>query len=149
MKIFIGADHRGFELKQQLIEWLQTQGHQVTDCGNSEFDPNDDFPQFGEAVAREVAHIAEARGIVICGTGVGVCIAANRVAGSRCVLALDPTLAAAARVHDNANILALAADFTSFDEAIALVTTFLANSFDTDPRRQRRIDQLDQIKTLE
>lgn len=100
MQIYIGADHRGFELKQHLVEWLRQQGRMVEDCGNPVLDPHDDFVDFAAQVGRKVAANPDSLGIVICGSGAGVVMAANKIAGIRCSLALNEDAARHARLHE-------------------------------------------------
>lgn len=125
MRIYIGADHRGFELKQTLIPWLTAREHEVVDCGNTELDGDDDYVTFSREVARQVAEDEEARGIVICGSGVGVTISANRVHGVRCGLALSPEQVAHARSHDHINVLALASEYMAHEMIQECIEAFL------------------------
>lgn len=143
MKIYIGADHRGFELKNKLIDFLRQQKHEVVDQGNTVYDKDDDYPVFAAAVAHAVAGDPQALGIVVCGSGVGVDIAANKVAGVRAGLCETPDQATAARRDDNVNVLALAADFVDEKTAQAIVGAFIGTSFDGAPRHQRRVDELE------
>jgi len=141
--IYIGADHRGFELKENLKSWLAAQTYQVTDCGNAILDPTDDFPQFAFEVAERVAQSPNhSRGIVVCGSGIGVTIAANKVVGARASLGLNPAMVAKGREDDDMNILVLAADFQTEAESKALLEAFLNTSLDADDRRRRRINQI-------
>ena len=126
MKVYIGADHRGFELKQQLVPWLQKEGHDVVDCGNTVPDPVDDFPDFSFAVADKVAADPErSRGVIICGSGGGVTIAANKVRGIRCATASQLDEVKHNRTNNDVNMIALASDYTSLDQAKELVKMFL------------------------
>ena len=118
MRIFIGADHRGFRLKEQLKVLLEEQGYEVVDGGNTVHDPDDDYPDFVLNIAKQLQKAPEAsRGILICGSGVGVDIAANKFAKIRSVLATNPEQAAEAREHENVNVVSLSADHISLDEA--------------------------------
>jgi ribose 5-phosphate isomerase B len=145
MTIFIGADHRGYQLKDKLIEYLQSNDIRVEDLGNYEYDPQDDFPTFANKVSQAVLqNPKEYLGIVICGSGAGVCIAANRHKGIYSAIALNPEQIKSARSHDHINILALASDHTSFDEAKELVDTFLQTELNTDQKYERRLQMLDQ-----
>lgn len=147
MKIFIGADHNGFEYKQQLSEALRRAGHEVVDCGNANIQPDDDFPQFAAKVATELMASGdkEAKGVLICGSGQGVCIAANRFKGIRAALCWNLNEARSARNDDDANILCLSSRYTSLDEAGSIMATFLSTPFAGAPRFTRRIEQLDQL----
>jgi ribose 5-phosphate isomerase B len=142
MKIYIGADHGGFELKKKLITWLSGQKYDITDCGNIKLDPLDDFPDFAFAVADRVAADPESRGVVICRSGGGVTIAANKVRGIRAVAGVNPTDVIHNRSHDDINILAIAGDYAGEQEAIELVRVFLKTPFSGDDRFIRRLDKI-------
>ncbi len=143
MRIYIGADHRGFELKNALADFLHEQKYEVIDKGNVIYDKDDDYPIFADAVAHAVAQESGALGIVVCGSGVGVAIAANKVDGVRAGLCQTPEQAAAARRDDNINVLALAADFVDETAARAMAEAFLKTPFDGASRHQRRVDEID------
>lgn len=140
--IYLGADHRGFKLKEQIKTWLIAQKYSVNDCGNLIFDPHDDFPDFTFAVADKVAVDPQARGIVICGSAGGVTIAANKVIGIRCVTAVNINDVIHNRQHDNVNILALSSDFTSLDEAKKMITVFLNTKYLAEERHVRRLKKI-------
>lgn len=142
MKVYIGADHGGFALKGKLSAWLTEQKHEVVDCGNTKFEPTDDFPDFAFAVADHVAADPESRGIVICRSAGGVTIAANKVRGIRCVTGVNPVDVAHNRSNDNANVLAIAGDYTHEQEAKELVKTFLLTPFSGDERFVRRLQKI-------
>ena len=142
MKIYIGADHGGFDLKAKLIVWLTAQKHEVVDCGNTKLDPVDDFPDFSFAVADHVAADAGSLGIVLCRSAGGVTIAANKVKGIRCVTGVNPADVAHNRGHDDANVLAIAGDYTNEDEAKQLVQTFLATPYQNQERFMRRLAKI-------
>lgn len=125
MRIFIGADHRGFQLKQSLIPWLTSLGHEIVDCGNTALDGDDDYVIYAQEVARRVVAEPESRGIAICGSGVGVTIASNRTRGVRCGLAMSPEQVEHARTHDHINILALASEYMTEDVMHSCIETFL------------------------
>ena len=146
MRIYIGADHRGFELKNKLADFLREQKYEVMDKGNTIYDAEDDYPIFADAVAHAVAQDPDARGIVVCGSGVGVDIAANKVDGIRAGLCQTAEQAVAARRDDDINVLALAADFITVKTAQAIVRAYLDTLFEDDIRRVRRIDEIDRIK---
>src|SRR3989344_8861813 len=108
MNIFIGADHRGFAMKEGLIAWLQQQGHNVEDMGAQEFMEGDDYPDYAMLVAKKIAVDTEHnRGIVLCGSGVGMAVAANKVHGIRAAMIHDVEIVKAARNDDDINVLAL------------------------------------------
>ncbi len=144
MTIFIGADHGGFELKNKLIEYIQNKNIRVVDIGNYAYDPLDDYPDFGKKVAEAVLQKPEeSLGIVICRSGVGVCIATNRRKGIRCALGFNEEQVKHARENDHMNVLALAADFTDFETAIKLFDAFLAAHPKTEDKYLRWIQKLD------
>ena len=163
MKIFIGADHRGFKLKEHLRKWLVTEGHEVIDCGNEVYDESDDYVDFAVEVGRRVATgdtdtqilgVAggspedadiQSLGIVICGSGIGVSIAANRLRSVRCALVHSPEEATHGRERDHANVIALGADNLESVEAEKIVLTFLKSKPKTEERYIRRSRKLDQI----
>lgn len=142
MTVYLGADHRGFTQKEILKQWLLTEGYDVFDCGNTVLDPSDDNPLFAIAVAQQVQQHQDSLGIVCCGSGVGVNIAANKVKGIRCGLLFDVQQAFAARKDDDINVLALASDYTDHEYAKQIVTTFLTTPFSGEERYRRRIGQI-------
>ena len=139
MKIFIGADHRGFELKEYLKKELA--GYEIVDCGNSVLDNDDDYPDYGTLVGKSVVENGTL-GIVICGSGVGISIGANKVNGVRCALCWREDVAKQAREHLDANVISIPSDFVTFDEALALAKTFLETKFTGEERHVRRICKL-------
>lgn len=142
MKVFIGADHRGFALKNFLAKRLAAQGHNVEDCGPARLDPEDDYPDYALRVARGVAGHLGARGILVCGSGVGMDVVANKVRGVRATLGYSADEVAHGRARDDINVLALSADRLEPAEAEALAELFLMTPFgaaERDVRRQRKI----------
>lgn len=148
MTIFIGADHRGFKLKEQLKEMLKNDGYAVTDVGAAEYNGNDDYPDFAKAVAEQVAKAPEdTRGIAICGSGAGADIVANKFPQVRSVLAISPDHVNMARHDDNVNVLAIAADFTNETAAISIVKVFLTTPFAKfEERYTRRLRKIEEIE---
>ena len=142
MKIFIGADHRGFVLKEQLKLWLTQQKLDVIDCGNAKLDPLDDFSDYSFAVADHVKANPESRGIIICGSGGGVTIAANKVKGIRCATVAYADEVKHNRTNNDINMMALAADYTSFDTAREFVKIFLETTFSGEEKYMRRIAKI-------
>jgi ribose 5-phosphate isomerase B len=147
MKIFIGADHNGFEYKDKLAQALKMAGHEVIDEGDMTIDPNDDFPQFATKVVTELlaANDPEAKGLLICGSGQGMAMAANRFKGIRASVCWNIHEARASRNDDDSNVLCLSSKYLSLDEAGSIMATFLATPFAGAPRFIRRIQQLDQL----
>ena len=143
MKIAVGCDHRGFGLKQYVLKLLEDAGHSFEDFGCYSGEPVD-YPDIAEKVARAVADGRFERGILICSTGIGMCIAANKIAGSRAALCYDNFCTLRARKHNDANILCLG-ESLSHGEVADIVSTFLGTDFEGG-RHQRRLDK---IKALE
>ncbi len=139
-RIAIASDHAALVLKSDLATWLQDQGHEVADLG-----PHDgasvDYPDYGYRLAQAVARGDATFGIALCGSGIGISIAVNRVAACRCALVAEPVSAALAREHNDANVLAMGARLIGTEMAKACVTAFLATPFGGD-RHQRRVDKL-------
>lgn len=147
MKIFIGADHNGFRLRSSLIDYLKRAGYDVVDDGDAQLDPKDDFPIFAQKVVTDIlgSKDSDARGILICGSGQGMCMAANRFNGIRALLGYDRESVRSARNDDNANILCLPANVLEKDKAFVLVETFLNTPFAGASRFARRIQELDNL----
>lgn len=135
MKIAIGSDHAGFELKKALIQVLQKEGYSIVDCGTDSADPVD-YPDIAEKVAKQVRE-QNIPGIIICGTGIGVSIAANKFSGIRAALCHDTYSARLAREHNDANILTVGARITGPGLAVEIVKTFLQSDFDAGRHKQR------------
>lgn len=146
MIIYLASDHRGFRLKNYLKNRLADMGFLVEDLGNTFYDENDDYPDFAKKVALKISYEPQNRGIVICGSGVGVCIVANKFKNIRCALVSNSDQAFDARNDDDCNILALAADFLNEDLAFKIAYTFLNTSFSNDSRHFRRINKIFQIE---
>ncbi len=143
MRIALAADHAGYLLKDELTAWLRDSGHEVSDLGTN--GPESvDYPQFGAKLAEAVADGSADRGIVVCGSGIGISIAVNRNPGCRCARVSEPLSAALAREHNDANVLALGARLIGSDMAKACVQAFLGTDF-AGGRHQRRVDQLSKL----
>jgi ribose 5-phosphate isomerase B len=145
MKIFIGADHRGYLLKGDIKSLLNELGHDVVDVGSHEQDRICDYPELSYKVAVEVAKNDHARGILICMTGIGHTIAANKVPGAYAALCYNKEAAALSREHNDANILVLGAKFTAPEELKDIVTTWLNTEF-AGGRHLRRVQQIKNIE---
>ncbi len=144
--VTVGADHGGLSLKTDLIPWLESLDYKVTDVGAQSLDPDDDYPDFAEAVARAVTSDQAERGILICGSGVGACIAANKVPGIRACLCHDIYSAHQGVEHDNMNILCLGARVVGIELAKDLVAAFLNANFTGEERHRRRLDKVAAIE---
>lgn len=139
MRVYLGSDHAGFELKQHLVEHLATSGHDVVDVGPHRYDPEDDYPPFCLAAAAKVVADPGSLGIVIGGSGNGEQIAANKVPGVRAALAWNTETARLTRLHNDANVVGIGARMHSADEATTIVDAFLATEFSGEERHARRI----------
>ncbi|MCD6287787.1 MAG: ribose 5-phosphate isomerase B [Candidatus Hydrogenedentes bacterium] len=143
MKLAIGTDHAGLELKARLVKHLEQRGIEVEDLGAHEFEPEDDYPDYAQAVAETVAGGSCDRGLLVCGSGIGMSIAANRVPGARAALCLNEFMARLARQHNNANIIVVAGRVTAPEHVISIVNTWLDTEFSGDDRHVRRINKLE------
>ncbi len=141
MRISIGADHAGFVLKEQLSRRLAAEGHEVTDQGTSSAD-SCDYPDFARAVAKDVASGRAPRGILVCSTGVGMSIAANKVAGIRAALGVTSDEVRLSREHNDANVLTLGARYLDLQAAAGLIDIFLTTAFDGGERHRRRVQKI-------
>ncbi|MFZ5933206.1 MAG: RpiB/LacA/LacB family sugar-phosphate isomerase [Patescibacteria group bacterium] len=146
MKVYLGADHRGFALKEKIKDWLTTWGYEFSDLGAYQLDPQDDFTLYAEKVGVVVGREEGARGILLCGSGVGVNIAANKIDGVRASFGLSPEQVKAGRNDDDMNILVIAADFVAEEKAKDLIKVFLETKF---AREERFVRRLAEIKKLE
>jgi ribose 5-phosphate isomerase B len=145
--LYIASDHAGYQLKKYLTRYLKVQlKRDFEDLGPEEYDKEDDFPDFAAKVARKVASKKDALGILICGSGQGVCITANKFKGIRAILGYSIEAAELARKHDFANVLCLAGRVLSNEHAIAIVKTFLENEPKQEKRFLRRIEKIRKIE---
>ena len=141
--IALGSDHGGFDLKQEVIKYLKEAGYEYRDFGCDRKE-SCDYPVYGRAAARAVADGTCDRGIIICTTGIGISITANKIPGIRCALCADSATAKLTRLHNNANILALGAGIVGVNLAMEIVKTFLETEFSGEERHQRRIDLIEE-----
>ena len=147
MIIYIGADHKGFYLKETLKSALKKDGYEVVDLGDTKIDDGDDYPEFASAVAEKVAGTGqEVRGIVVCGSGIGVDIVANKFSGVRSALAISGEQIRAGRQDDDVNVLALAAGFIKPEDALDIARIFLSTPFVKEERYSRRLGEIAQIE---
>jgi ribose 5-phosphate isomerase B len=147
MKIYIGADHNGFEYKNKLAAVLKRSGHEVIDEGGLGDNPEDDFPQYaGKVVTALLGEVdRDAKGILICGSGQGMAMAANRFKGIRAALCWNLAEARSARNDDDANVLCLSSRYLEIEDTTAIVSTFMSTQFAGASRFKRRLDELDQL----
>lgn len=143
--IYLGTDHRGFELKETLRDFLLARGFQVTDIGTNSKEPVD-YPLIAEKVARKVVEDPNNRGILLCGSGAGMGIVANKVDGILAAVAWKPEVAKAMRYEDNINVLCLPADEISAEQAKEIAQTFLGTSFGGEERYKRRVKEIEEIE---
>ena len=141
-KIFIGADHAGFALKQKLVAELKKMGYEPVDVGPKDLDPADDFPDFAKPVAKAVSNGEVKRGVLTCGTGLGMSYTANRYPKVRAAVAWSPEVAEMSRKHNDANVLVLPARFVSEDEGLAILHKWLETNFEGG-RHQRRVEKIE------
>lgn len=139
MRVYLGSDHAGFDLKAALADWLRQAGHEPVDCGPERYQPDDDYPVYVMRAASKTVADPGSLGIVIGGSGNGEQIAANKVAGIRAALAWTPETARLAREHNDANVLSLGAREYSVDDAVGLAKIFVETPFSQDPRHVRRL----------
>ena len=142
MKIAIGADHGGFELKEMMKEWLEDAGHEVIDAGSHSYDPNDDFPDSAKAVAESVATGKAERGIAVCGSGVGACVTANKFKGVYASVCHDTYSARQGVEHDGLNVLCLGGRIIGPELAKELVFSFLSATYINEGKYKRRVDKI-------
>jgi len=147
MRVYLGSDHAGYELKQHLVQWLTSAGHEPVDCGPHIYDAVDDYPPFILRAAERTAADPEALGIVIGGSGNGEAIAANKVKGVRAALAWSLETATLGREHNNANVVSVGARMHSLDEATSFVEAFVGTPFSQDERHIRRIEMISEYET--
>ncbi|MBZ8178265.1 ribose-5-phosphate isomerase [Corynebacterium sp. 3HC-13] len=146
MRIYLGADHAGFELKNVIKDHLQAKGHEVIDCGAYEYDAQDDYPPFCIEAASRTVNDPGSLGIVLGGSGNGEQIAANKVPGARCALAWSEETARLAREHNNAQLIGLGGRMHSEEEALKIVDAFVTQEWSQEERHQRRIDLLSEYE---
>ena len=146
MRIYLGADHAGFEMKNVIKDHLTNKGLEVIDCGAHEYDANDDYPAFCIEAARRVVENEGSLGIVLGGSGNGEQIAANKVKGARCALAWSVETAKLAREHNKAQLIGLGGRMHSEEEALAIVDAFVEQPWSGEDRHQRRIDILSEYE---
>ena len=144
MRIAIGSDHRGYQLKSRLVECLQQRGYEVVDCGTHSAD-SCDYPEYAQAVADAVSQDEAQRGILICGTGIGMAIAANKVPGVRAAPVQDELSAEMSRRHNDLNVLCLSADMLGQKNIESMIDVWLKNEFEGG-RHARRVERIAQIE---
>ncbi len=145
--LYIASDHGGYKLKKRLIRYLENELNKpVTDMGPNDFIETDDYPDYAIPLAKKVAENNDNLGILICGTGNGVCITANKVTGIRAIVGYNIEAATLGKEHNNANILCLAGRVLTEDHALAIVKKFLETPFSNDERHVRRLKKVEKIE---
>lgn len=144
--IFIGADHRGFELKRRIFKRLTDEGYQVTDLGDHRLVPGDDYVDFAKSVSEAVTQNPDSFGILLCGSGAGVDIVANKFDGIRSALAFDTVRAKQAREDEDANVLSLPADTLDEETSWEMVKTFINTPFSGEKRHEKRLEKIAEIE---
>jgi ribose 5-phosphate isomerase B len=142
--VFLGSDHAGFALKKKLEQHLQNQGWSVSDQGTHS-EESTDYPDWADAVAKAVAEDSSSRGILVCGSGIGVCMAANKTPGIRAARVSEPYSAELARRHNDARIVCMGARLIGSDMAVAIAETFLATSFEGG-RHEKRVQKINALE---
>ena len=141
-KIYVGADHAGFDLKQKLVAELKKLGYEPIDVGPKSLDPNDDYPDYAKPVAEAVSKGKAQRGILTCGTGLGMAYVANRYPKVRAAVVWSPEIAELSRTHNDANVLVLPSRFVSEKEGLEILHTWLDTKFEGG-RHQRRVEKIE------
>jgi len=147
MRVYLGADHAGFQLKSAVMAHLAKLGYEVEDEGDRELDPNDDYPHFAYTVATKILgdESNDARGILLCGSGQGMCIAANRVRGIRAALCWNEDIARETRNDNDSNVLCVPARMLTEHEALNIIDTWLKTPFSGAARHVRRIHEIEEL----
>ncbi len=146
-KIYIGSDHAGFKLKEKIKKWLRARKIPFEDLGNLKYDPDDDYPDFAALVGEKTAR-EKTKGVLLCGSAEGVCIAANKVKGIRAVNPGTVESAKLSRKHNDANVLCLSGWFGSFPAATKMIAIFLKTNFSQASRHVRRINKIKRLEGL-
>ena len=142
MRVYLGSDHAGFELKASLVKWLTDAGHEPVDCGPASYVPDDDYPVYVMRAASSAVADPGSLGIVIGGSGNGEQIASNKVRGVRAALAWSAETARLARLHNDANVLSLGAREYSIEDAVSFAKVFVETAFSQEPRHARRLEMI-------
>ena len=146
MRVYVGSDHAGLELKSVLVSWLASEGHEVTDCGPASYHEDDDYPPYVMRAAAATAADPGSIAVVIGGSGNGEQIAANKIGGIRAALAWSEETARLARLHNDANVLSLGARMHALADAIAFTQVFLATPFSGEARHVRRLEMISEYE---
>ncbi len=146
MKVYIGADHGGFKLKEKVKLELSRWGYEVEDMGAHTLNPDDDYPKFAHAVAEKVSeNISASRGILLCRSGIGMDIVANKVKGIRSAQVFNEEMAKKSREHEDANILTIATDYLPEENVLHIIKVWLETAFSNEERHSRRLKQIEKL----
>lgn len=145
-RIFLGADHRGYELKEKIATWLFDLNYDFEDLGASFLDEKDDYTKYAAEVASMVAKRPHSKGVLLCGSGVGVEVVANKFDGIRAAIGKNVLQVKAGRRDDDMNILVIASDFTIEKEAKAMLIAFIETKYEENARRERRLEEIEKIE---
>jgi RpiB/LacA/LacB family sugar-phosphate isomerase len=148
MKIAIGSDHAGFELKESVKKILKEKGYEYEDLGAEKLDPQDDYNEYGQKVANGVASGKYDRGILVCGTGMGMTMVANKVPGIRATACYDTNMARMSRLHNDSNVLTLGGRLTEKEQASDIVTVWLETPFSEEERHKRRLKKIKNMELI-
>ena len=146
MKIYLAADHAGFELKEKIKSYLKENNYELEDCGAFEFNKDDDYPDFIRLAAEKVSSDASSFGIILGKSGAGECIVANKIKGVRAILGFSEENVKLAREHNDANMLSLGSLFTNAENAFKLIEIFVQTAFSNEERHVRRINKIKEIE---
>ncbi len=146
MKVYIGSDHRGFSLKEKISKWLFEWGYEFLDVGANHLNPKDDYTLYASEVASLVSKDKNSRGILLCGSGVGVDVTANKFDGVRASIGVSANQVKAGRNDDDMNVLVIAADFTGESEVKEILEAFLKTDFSGKGRHKRRLEEIKKIE---
>ncbi len=144
-KIYIGADHRGFKLKEKIKAYINARGYEIIDIGNVKYDEDDDYPDYAKKVAEKVSQ-ENARGILLCGSGQGVCITANKYDGVRAAVGINKDQIRSSTADEDVNILCLSADYITEKQTIEIVESWLNSKFSGKERHVRRENKIKEIE---
>ncbi|MEK7534520.1 MAG: RpiB/LacA/LacB family sugar-phosphate isomerase [Patescibacteria group bacterium] len=146
MKVYLGTDHAGFDLKEIIKSYLKENGYDVMDCGAFSFDKNDDYPDFIAKAGEKVSRDSSSKGIVFGKSGAGECIVANKIKGIRAILGFNKKNVELSRLHNDANVLSLGSTFVNGESAKELIKLFLETPFSNKERHKRRIGKIKKIE---
>lgn len=146
MKVFLGADHGGFKMKEAIKQYLKDSSYEVEDKGNTALDEDDDYVDYAEAVSKEVSANEGDRGLLFCRSAAGMVMAANKISGVRAVAAFDTKSAKHSREHNNANVLALSGDWLDLEKARKIIDVWLKEPFSQEERHRRRVHKIGELE---